>query len=135
MPFLELLLQHKEFIVILILLIGIGAGFSYVKVLNAQMETLKTQNATLESNLETSNNSIKTLQTSLDTQNKAVDDLKTAADQRVQAHATEIAAANAKADTYRQQALDILRLKPTNPDQCKAANDLINSEILKNAKK
>ena len=135
MPFLELLLQHKEFLVIIILLIGILLGFLYIKVLHEENAKLETENSTLSANLKASNDSIVTLQTSITTQNKAVEDLKTAADARAQSHATEIAAANAKADTYRQQALDILRLKPSDPDQCKAANNLINSEILKNAKK
>lgn len=135
MPFVELLLQHKEFLVIVVLLVGILMGFLYIKTLHAENAKLETENSTLAANLKASNDSIVTLQTTITTQNKAVEDLKTAADVRVQSHATEIAAANAKADTYRQQALDILRLKPTDPDQCKAANNLINNEILKNGKK
>jgi hypothetical protein len=74
------------------------------------------------------------LQSSIDQQNTAVEQLKSAADARVQSHAVEISAANAKAETYRQQALDILRLKP-NTDKCASASALINSEVAKNAKK
>ena len=110
-------------------------GFLYIKALHAENAKLETENSTLNANLKASNDSIVTLQTTITTQNKAVEDLKTAADARVQSHAVEIAAATAKADTYRNQALDILRLKPSNPDQCKSANDLINNEILKNGKK
>ena len=135
MPFLELLLSHKEFLVILVLLLGIFLGFAYIKVLHAENGELKAQNSTLAANLVASNNSIKTLQTSIDQQNTAVTALKASADARVQAHAVEIAAANAKAETYRQQAMDILKLKPTSPDKCKAADDLVNGEILKNGKK
>ena len=135
MPFVELLLQHKEFLVIVALLIGIMMGFLYIQTLHAENAKLETDNATLSANLRASNDSIVTLLASITTQNTAIDKLKADADARVQSHATEIAAANAKAETYRQQALDILRLKPSNPDQCKAANNLINSEILKNAKK
>jgi hypothetical protein len=135
MPFVELLLQHKEFLVIVVLLVGMLMGFLYIKALHAENAKLEAENSTLATNLKASNDSIATLQATITTQNAAVDKLKTDADARVQMHATEIAAATAKADTYRQQALDILRLKPSNPDQCKAANDLINSEILKNGKK
>lgn len=110
-------------------------GFLYIKVLHAENAKLETENSTLSANLKASNDSIITLQSSITTQNTAIDKLKTDADARVQSHAVEIAAATAKADTYRNQALDILRLKPSNPDQCKAANDLINNEILKNGKK
>ena len=110
-------------------------GFLYIKALHAENAKLEAQNSTLNANLKASNDSIATLQTTITTQNTAVDKLKTDADARVQSHAVEIAAATAKADTYRQQALDILRLKPSNPDQCKAANDLVNNEIVKNGKK
>lgn len=135
MPFVELLLQHKEFLVIIVLLIGILLGFLYIKALHAENAKLETENSTLSANLKASNDSITTLQLSITTQNTAIDKLKTDADARVQSHAVEIATATAKADTYRNQALDILRLKPSNPDQCKAANDLVNNEILKNGKK
>ena len=135
MPLLELLLQHKEFLIIVILLVIIFVGFSYVKVIHMQDESYRTDNATLKMNLETSNESIKALQTTIDQQNSAINQLKSAADARVQAHAVEIAAANSKADTYRQQALTILTLKSPTSDKCADANNLINSEILKNAKK
>lgn len=135
MPFVELLLQHKEFLVIVVLLVGMLMGFLYIKALHAENAKLETENSTLAANLKASNDSIITLQSSITIQNTAIDKLKTDADARVQSHAVEIAAATAKADTYRNQALDILRLKPSNPDQCKAANDLINNEILKNGKK
>lgn len=134
MPFLTILLEHKEFLLILVLLLGIFLGFQYVKHLHSENEELKTTNSTLAANLQASNDSLKTLSASITTQNAAVDQLKTAADARVQTHAVEIAAANAKAETYRQQALDILRVKPA-ADVCKSANDLINAEILKNGKK
>ena len=139
MTLIELLLQHKEFLTILILLIllaAVGFGtFAYIKVLNAENATLKANNATLQTDLATSNASIKNLQDNITEQNNAVTKLKADADARVQSHQVEIAAANAKAETYRQQALDILRLKPTNADKCKSADDLFNKEILKNAKK
>ena len=135
MPFLKVLLDHKEFIVILILLIGIFIGFEYIKSIHAQNESLEAINGTLTASLEASNKSVKTLQETIQQQNAAVDKLKTDADARVQSHAVEIAAANSKAEIYRQQALDILRVKPQDPDKCKAANNLINEEILKNVKK
>jgi hypothetical protein len=135
MPILELLLTHKEFFVILILLMFIGFGFMYIKVLHAENSSLKSANATLSSELVASNNSIKDLQASVDEQNTAINNLKSAADARVQSHAVEIAAANAKAETYRQQAMDILKAKPQTTNNCDSANDLINQEILKNANK
>jgi hypothetical protein len=135
MPILTLLFQHREFIAILLLLLGLWSGFEYVKYLHSEMITLKSENVTLATNLITSNNSIKTLQTAINQQNTAVDQLKAAADARVQSHAIEISAANAKAETYRQQALDIMKLKSTGTDKCASASALINSEVAKNAKK
>lgn len=135
MPIITLLLEHKEFILILVLILGIFAGLEYVKHLHTEVENLKTTNSVLSANLETSNKSIKTLQESINQQNAAVAQLKSAADQRAQSHATEIAAANIKADSYRQQAIDILKSKPQDADKCKSSNDLINSEILRNGKK
>lgn len=135
MPILTLLFQYREFIAILILLLGIWGGFEYVKHLHEEVVSLKSDNATLTANLTASNNSIKTLQAAVDQQNAAVDNLKSAADARVQSHAVEIAAANSKAETYRQQSLDIMRLVPKGTDKCAQADSLINSEIVKNAKK
>ena len=135
MPFLTLLLEHKEFIVIVVLLIAGFLGLEYVKGLHSEVTELRTKNGVLEANLETSNKSIKDLQSAIATQNAAVDKMKADADARQQAHAVEIASANSKADTYRKQALDILMIKPQDPDKCKAANDLVNGEILKSVKK
>lgn len=134
MPFLTILLEHKEFLLILVLLIGIFLGFEYIKDLHADNIKLKNENILLATNLQTSNDSIKTLTASLATQNAAVDQLKNAADVREQANAIEIAKATAKADTYHQQAIDILKVRPSS-DLCKSANDLINSEIIRNGKK
>src|SRR5271166_3984199 len=135
MPILELLLQHKEFLVILILLAMLGFGFMYVKVLHAENAVLKTNNATLTSDLATSNASIVTLKGSITEQNTAIDKLKTASDEREKANAALVATAAKQAETFRQHALDILKLKPDSTDKCKAANDLIDQEILKNGKK
>jgi hypothetical protein len=135
MPLLELLLQHKEFLVILILLGMLGFGFMYVKVLHAENAVLKTNNATLTSDLATSNASIATLKGSVNDQNLAIEKLKTAADERAKAQQAEIAAAAKVSETFRQHALDIIKLKPDSSDKCKAADDLINQEILQNAKK
>ena len=134
MPLLELLLNHKEFIVILILLLFLGFGFMYVKVLHAENAELKTDNATLTQNLAVSNKSIETLKASITDQNTAIEKMKTAADEREKANAAIVAQAKQQAETFRQHALDILKLKPDSTDKCKAADDLINSEILRNKK-
>ena|SRR5271166_2019127 len=132
MDFLTFILTHKEFIIILILLTMLGAGGLYVRVLHAQNGELKANNATLTVSLQTSNDSIKTLQNSVNDQNTAIDKMKADADARQKAHAAEVAAATQKADSYHQQAVDILKLVPQGVDKCSAANDLINNEILKN---
>jgi septal ring factor EnvC (AmiA/AmiB activator) len=131
MPLLTLLLQHKEFLVILLLLGFLGFGFMYIKVLHAENAVLKTDNATLTSNLAASNASIARLQGSINDQNTAIDKLKTAADEREKANAALVAAAAKQAETFRVHALDILKLKPDSTDKCRAADDLINQEILK----
>lgn len=133
MPFLELLLSHKEFLIILVLLIFIGFGFMYVKVLHTENSELKANNATLTTSLTVSNKSIADLKQSVDLQNAAIDKMKAAAVAQQKAHAAALAVAQKVAATDRQRALDILKLKPTSTDKCQAANDLINKEIL-NAK-
>ena len=135
MPILEFILTHKEFIVILLMLVVLGFEFAYIKSLHLENTALKADNATLTSNLQASNNSIKTLQSSINDQNVAIDKLKAAADEREKENAAAILAAAKKADSYHQQAIDILKLKPQSADKCQSANDLINQEILKNVKK
>ena len=139
MGIISILMGNKNLVIGLILigliLIALTAGAGvYIKILKAELATAEAEKVALTTELGVSNNSIKTLQGSIDQQNAAVDRLKSAADARVQSHAVEIAAATAKANTYRQQALDILKIMPTT-DKCKSADDLINSEISKDGKK
>lgn len=133
--FLGFLLQHKELIIILLLSLGIAASSGYIKILHNKNEALKSDNIVLRSNLDASNNSIKLLQDSISQQNEAVEKLKSEADQRVQSHAIEISAANSRAQTYKEQAQNILKSIPNSQDKCKSADNLINNEILKNVKK
>jgi len=132
---LNLLLNHKEFIVILLLLGFLGFGFMYIKVLHAENAALKTDNATLTSNLKTSNDSITRLQGTITDQNTEINKWKIAAQEREAANAAAIAAAQKQAQQWQQHAENILKMKPDNTDKCKAANDLIDQEILQNAKK
>jgi len=129
------LLRHKEFIVSILLFVTVFIFFQHIKAIQKENGELKERNGQLVASLKTSNDSIKTLQGAIDMQNAAVEKLKADAEARQKAHDIEIAAAKSKADTYRQQSLDLMKLKPQAPDKCKSANDLINGEILKNAKK
>jgi len=147
--FLKFGLDHKEFLVILILLGALGLGFLYIKTLHAenaslisQKTALETQNKTLkdnitslEGNLAISNKSITDLQKAISDQNTAINVLKNMEVERALANAKDIAAAAAKADSYRQDAINILKQKPQLADKCTAANSLYNQEIRKNAKK
>lgn len=135
MPLLEILLQHKEFFLIIILLIILALGGMYIKILHTENSELKTDNTTLSANLAASNDSIKTLQGTVSDQNIAIEKMKTAADERAKANAALITTASKTADTFRQHALDIVHLLPQGVDKCKDANDIFNSEIQKNVKK
>jgi uncharacterized protein (DUF3084 family) len=135
MPFLALLIRYKNYAIAGVVLLALCACFFYVNHLRTENKALLVENSELTVKLDASNASIKTLQASVDDQNTAIDTLKLAADARVAAHATEIAAARAAAESYKKKASDIMHSLPNNVDKCKAANDLINQEILKNVKK
>ena len=135
MQFLAFLIKYKNFAITGIALLCTCLCFLYVNHLHAQNKTLSAENTVLTLKLETSNASVQVLQTAIDEQNTAIDKFKSAADDRVAAHAAEIAAAHATAETYKKKASVIMRSLPSDTNKCKAANDLINQEILKNVKK
>jgi chromosome segregation ATPase len=128
---LQFVLTHKSFCVALILAIVIAIGCVYIKVLKEEITTVKAEKAVVVSDLAISQASVATLQTSIQDQNAAIAKLKTDADARVAAHQVEIAAATKKAESYKQQAADLMK-RIANPAQsrCDAVNDLINSQII-----
>jgi hypothetical protein len=135
MGYLKLLWASRNLVGIVLLCISLLGTFAYVRHLQNKNDKLLANNAVLESNLAASNDSILKLQGSLNEQNAAVDQMKRAADERARSHAVEIAAANAKSGTYKQQAADIMKYVSQDPDKCRVANDLINREITKNEKR
>lgn len=135
MQFLALLIKYKNFAIIGIILLCVCLCFFYVNRLQTENKTLLAENIVLTAKLEISNASIKTLQSSIDEQNTAIDKFKSAADARTKAHVTEIAAARAAAESYKKKASTIMHSLPSDANKCKASNDLINQEILKNVKK
>ena len=135
MPILALLMQYKNFAITGIVSLVLCLGFFYVSHLRTENKALLAENTALTVKLETSNTSIKILQLSVDQQNTAIDKFKSAADARVKAHAAEIAASKVTSQTYKKKASEIMNSVPDDTNKCKAANDLISQEILKNAKK
>lgn len=132
---LKLLLSNKSIIANILLLLALASAGIYIRILNLENSNLEKDVVSLKNKLRISDESIKELQGKIDDQNKAIDKLKKDSDDREKAHASEIAIANAKAGSYKQQASDILKMMSQNPDKCKASDDAINMEILKNVKK
>ncbi len=129
MAFIELLLQHKEFFVILLLLAGIFAEFTYIKVLQLDIEKEKAASTTLQIRYDTANSRAELLQSQLQNQNAKIDNLQKEQEARVKAHAAELANANRRAANYKAEADALLKKKPTSSNLCISANDLINEEI------
>jgi chromosome segregation ATPase len=127
----QFLLSHKAFVACILLCLIIAGGCLYIKILKEEVTTAKAEKAVVVSDLAISQASVATLQTSIQDQNAAIAKLKTDADARVAAHQVEIAAATKKAESYKQQAADLMK-RIANPAQsrCDAVNDLINSQII-----
>lgn len=124
------ILSHKAFILCILLSLVIAGGCLYIKILKEEVTTAKAEKAVVVSDLAISQASVATLQTSIQQQNTAIAKLKTDADARVASHQVEIAAATKKAETYKQQAAELMkRIANPKESRCDAVNDLINSQI------
>lgn len=133
--FLTFLLNNKNLVIGLILVAILAGGFGYIQILKSEKAALVAEKATITTQLTESQANLKQLQNDIQTQNTAIDKLKSDADARVAAHAVEVKKAQDIANTYKQQAADLLkRQAEANVPKCDAANSLIN-EVLKNANK
>ncbi len=112
------------FVLVIIGLVG------WIKILEAEKESLSARNETLTNNLRVSNLSISDLKNSIRSQNIAVDKFKTEADDRVKKNEVEKLKAMADASTEKRKAAELLkRTAAANVDRCTAADLLIMEEI------
>ena len=131
--FLTFLLNNKTLILITALLIAMASEGVYITTLKSEAKILVAEKATLTTMLTESQANLKQLQSDIQAQNTAINALKAEADARVAKHAVEVKQAQTIANSYKQKADDLLKLKaPSGIPVCDAANELINKEI-KNA--
>lgn len=130
MGFLTLLMGNKSLLGIILLVVALAGVGIYVKVLKSNLETCEAEKATISAKLEISQEAVKNLQGAINEQNIAIEKMKTAADERAKANQAELNRAQATANTFKQQATDILKnVAPQGVPKCDAANLLINSEL------
>ena len=87
----------------------------------------------MQTALDVSQESIKGLRVSINEQNEAVDKLKTDAELRERSHSAALAAARASTVTATRRAADLMAaMAPQNLSKCDAANQLIDTQIMKN---
>lgn len=130
MGFFTLLMGNKSLLGIILLVVALAGVGIYVKVLKSNLEACQQEKATISAKLEISQEAVKNLQSAINEQNVAIEKMKTAADERAKANQAELNRAQATANTFRQQATDILKnVAPQGVPKCDAANLLINSEL------
>ena len=130
MGFFTLLMGNKSLLGIILLVVALAGVGIYVKVLKSNLETCQQEKATISAKLEISQEAVKNLQGAINEQNVAIEKMKTAADERAKANQAELNRAQATANTFKQQATDILKnVAPQGVPKCDAANLLINSEL------
>lgn len=130
MGFVTLLMGNKSLLGIILLVVALAGVGIYVKVLKSNLETCEAEKATISAKLEISQEAVKNLQGAINEQNIAIEKMKTAADERAKANQAELNRAQATANTFKQQATDILKnVAPQGVPKCDAANLLINSEL------
>lgn len=127
-----LMLAFKNWqLVLIVILLGIIGSYSfYVKSLKKEIDIEIDAKKTIAAKLEVSQEAVKSLQGAINEQNAAVEKMKIAADERAKANQAELNRAKVTADTYKQQATDILKnVAPQGLPKCDSANILINSEL------
>jgi len=133
--FLTFLLNNKNLVIGLVLIATLAVLYGYIRILKSEKATLVAEKVTIETQLVESQSNLKQLQNDIQSQNAAIDKLKTDADARLAKHQQEVKAAQATANTYKQQAEKLLNRQPApNISSCDSSNSLINEEI-KNAHK
>lgn len=130
MNFLALLMGNKSLLGIILLVMALAGVGIYVKILKSNLEICEVEKVALSAKLEISQEAVKNLQGAINEQNVAIEKMKAAADERAKANQAELNRARATANTFKQQATDILKnVAPQGVPKCDAANLLINSEI------
>lgn len=127
---LSLLMGNKSLIIIILMLVVMTSLGVYIKILKSEKAALTSEVEKVKTMLVVSQANVVQLKNDIDFQNSQVDKLKKAADVKKAESAILVKKATQVAETYKQQAADLLkRVAPQNVSKCDAANSLIDGEI------
>lgn len=127
---LEFLWSYKYAVLIAILVATLLGCVFYINILRNDVVKVTSEKAIIVKDLSIAQSSVIELQSDIGTQNTAITKLQTDADARVASHKAAIQIATKQAESYKQQALNLMKLiaNPTE-SKCDAVNDIINSQI------
>ena len=116
---------------ILVCVIALMSGAWYVRDLYQDNIQLKKENKEYSDALAVEKASVSRLSNALKKQNDAVGALRAESEKRIAEGKRRLEQAKAESKKYEDAAQEILNGKSDNDDQCQAANEIINKEILR----
>ena len=116
---------------ILVCVIVLMSGAWYVRELYQDNIQLKKENKEYSDALAVEKASVSRLSNALKKQNAAISALRAESEKRIAEGKRRLEQAKAESKKYEDAAQEILNGKSANDDQCQAANEIINKEILR----
>ena len=116
---------------ILVCVIALMLGAWYVRDLYQDNIQLKKENKEYSDALAVEKASVSRLSNALKKQNDAISALRAESEKRIAEGKRRLEQAKAESKKYEDAAQEILNGKSNNDDQCQAANEIINKEILR----
>ena len=116
---------------ILVCVIVLMSGAWYVRELYQDNIQLKKENKEYSDALAVEKASVSRLSNALKKQNAAISALRAESEKRIADGKRRLEQAKAESKKYEDAAQEILNGKSANDDQCQAANEIINKEILR----
>ena len=116
---------------ILVCVIVLMSGAWYVRELYQDNIQLKKENKEYSDALAVEKASVSRLSNALKKQNAAISALRAESEKRIAEGKRRLEQAKAESKKYEDAAREILNGKSANDDQCQAANEIINKEILR----
>ena len=116
---------------ILVCVIALMSGAWYVRDLYQDNIQLKKENKEYSDALAVEKVSVSRLSNALKKQNAAISALRAESEKRIAEGKRRLEQAKAESKKYEDAAQEILNGKSANDDQCQAANEIINKEILR----
>ena len=116
---------------ILVCVIALMSGAWYVRDLYQDNIQLKKENKEYSDALAVEKASVSRLSNALKKQNDAISALRAESEKRIAEGKRRLEQAKAESKKYEDAAQEILNGKSNNDDQCQAANEIINKEILR----